>query len=109
MNVLRLDELVESLLVVAALCGAFVSNVVDLGKLLIFGLRTYRDLLFFIFHGLRVDRKADLLLRRMVIAATLSCDVHMRVGLNGLEVPYLVRGVIWTRMVVSSLAIVSIR
>lgn len=36
LDVLRLDKLVERLLVMAALCGAFVSNVVDLGELFIF-------------------------------------------------------------------------
>ena len=57
LDVLRLDELVERLLIMVALCGAFVTNVVNLGKLLIFRLRTHRDLLLPVFHGLGVDRK----------------------------------------------------
>lgn len=109
LDVLRLDKLVERLLVMAALCGAFVSNVVDLGELLVFWLGTHRDLLFLVFDGLRVDRKVQMLLRRVIITATLSGDVDVRVRLNWLQVSSLYTQVIWARLVVSSFVIFSIR
>ena len=50
-----------------------------------------------------------MLLRRVIITATLSGDVDVRVRLNWLQVPGLYTQVIWARLVVSSFVIFSIR
>ena len=49
-----------------------------------------------------------MLLRRVIITATLSGDVDVRVRLNWLQVSGLYTQVIWARLVVSSFVIVSI-
>ena len=61
------------------------------------------------FDGLRVDRKVQMLLRRVIITATLSGDVDVRARLNWLLVSGLYTQVIWARLVVSSFVIFSIR
>ena len=80
-----------------ALCGAFVSNIINLGELVVFGLRADGDLLFLVLHRLGVDRKVQRLLGRLVFAATLSCDIHVSTCLNRLEVSGLATQVFWTQ------------
>lgn len=50
-----------------------------------------------------------MLLGRVIITATLSGDVHVRVRLNWLQVSSLYTQVIWARLVVGSFVIFSIR
>lgn len=49
-----------------------------------------------------------MLLGRVIITATFSGDVHVRARLNWLQVSGLHTKVIWARLVVSSLVIISI-